>query len=126
MTTQEIKAVLFAKRDACSVSREVARNEIAIERNAEEMDEIHQGAARGLALDSLKRQREMACLANEALERIERNSFGFCAECEGQISEKRLRALPWAKYCIHCQEARDNPTAESRYTGAAFRARFAD
>lgn len=126
MTIQEIKAVLFAKRDALSASRQLARQEITIEKNAEEMDEIQQGSVRTLALNTLTRQWEMEGLVSEALERIESNTFGICAECEEAISEKRLRALPWAKYCIDCQEQRDNPVEEPDYTAAVFRPRFAD
>ena len=126
MTTQEIKSVLFAKREALSSARESARSEIAIEKTPEEMDEIQQSAIRAVALDSLTRQWETSSLVTEALERIERNTFGICADCEEEISEKRLRALPWAKYCIHCQEVRDNAAAEPEYAGAALRTRFAD
>ncbi len=40
----------------------------------------------------------------EALRRAEHNTFGVCQECEQAISEKRLAAVPWAKYCVTCQE----------------------
>ena len=41
---------------------------------------------------------------DEALLRIDRGEFGICARCEQPIPEKRLRALPWARYCLTCQE----------------------
>lgn len=40
----------------------------------------------------------------EALSRLEDNSYGHCLECEEPISLKRLEAIPWARYCITCQE----------------------
>ncbi len=40
----------------------------------------------------------------EALRRSELDTFGVCQECEEPISEKRLNAVPWAKYCVACQE----------------------
>ena len=40
----------------------------------------------------------------EALLRIEDNTYGICQECETAISAKRLEAVPWATYCVHCQE----------------------
>jgi DnaK suppressor protein len=40
-----------------------------------------------------------------ALHRIEQETYGICAECEEPISAKRLDAVPWARYCITCQEA---------------------
>src|SRR5215813_6380592 len=38
-----------------------------------------------------------------ALQRIEDGSFGACERCGEPISEKRLEALPFARYCIDCQ-----------------------
>jgi DnaK suppressor protein len=39
-----------------------------------------------------------------ALRRIEEGTYGTCAECEEPISPKRLKAVPWARYCVTCQE----------------------
>ena len=45
-----------------------------------------------------------------ALERITEGVYGICAECEKPISPKRLDAVPWAKFCISCQEKRGSWT----------------
>ncbi len=42
---------------------------------------------------------------SDALHRIETGQYGVCLECEEPISSKRLDALPWARYCVTCQEA---------------------
>ncbi len=39
-----------------------------------------------------------------ALKRIELGSYGVCPECEEGISTKRLDAVPWARYCVTCQD----------------------
>jgi DnaK suppressor protein len=39
-----------------------------------------------------------------ALVRIDNGTYAICAECEEPISAKRLDALPWARYCVTCQE----------------------
>jgi RNA polymerase-binding transcription factor DksA len=44
---------------------------------------------------------------NRALERIRQGTYGVCAECGGDIEPKRLEAIPWARYCVTCQEARE-------------------
>ena len=44
-------------------------------------------------------------LIEEALDRLESGDYGICPACEEPIPEKRLRALPWARYCIQCQES---------------------
>lgn len=43
-------------------------------------------------------------LIDEALLRIEDKEYGPCQNCENQINAKRLAAIPWARYCINCQE----------------------
>jgi DnaK suppressor protein len=48
-------------------------------------------------------------LISEALERIENHTYGLCADCDEQISEKRLAALPWAKYCIPSAVTQNRP-----------------
>src|SRR5580704_5070090 len=40
----------------------------------------------------------------DALRRIEQGTYGVCYECEEPISVKRLEAVPWAKFCVSCQE----------------------
>ena len=43
-------------------------------------------------------------LIEEALDRIEAGDYGTCLSCEEPIPAKRLEALPWAKYCVTCQQ----------------------
>src|SRR3974377_1851429 len=42
---------------------------------------------------------------SDGLRRLEQGSYGICMECEEPISTKRLDAVPWARYCVTCQEA---------------------
>jgi DnaK suppressor protein len=44
---------------------------------------------------------------NEALARLEEGLYGNCYECGEEISEPRLRALPFAVRCKDCEEARE-------------------
>jgi DnaK suppressor protein len=44
---------------------------------------------------------------NEALARLEDGRYGLCFECGDEISEARLRALPFAVRCKDCEEARE-------------------
>jgi len=43
-------------------------------------------------------------LVEEALDRVQSGDFGVCLACERPIPSKRLQALPWARYCVPCQE----------------------
>lgn len=44
---------------------------------------------------------------NEALTRLEEGTYGQCSECGDEISQPRLRALPFALRCKDCEEARE-------------------
>ena len=48
----------------------------------------------------MKLLREIA----DALHRLDIGQYGVCPECEEPISVKRLDAVPWARYCVTCQE----------------------
>jgi len=51
-------------------------------------------------------------LVEQALRRLERESYGICLECQEAIPERRLEAIPWAAYCVRCQERMDEAMEE--------------
>lgn len=53
-------------------------------------------------------------LIEEALDRIEAGDYGVCLSCEEPIPAKRLQALPWARYCVGCQQNMGNMQDDSR------------
>jgi len=55
----------------------------------------------------------------EALARLEQKTYGYCFECGDEISERRLRALPFAVRCKDCEEAHE--IAEQRERQASGR-----
>ena len=44
---------------------------------------------------------------NDALTRLDQDTYGNCFECGEEIAEKRLRALPFAVRCKDCEEAKE-------------------
>lgn len=48
--------------------------------------------------------RRMLRAVEEALIRLRDGAFGECERCGGQIPLARLKAIPWARYCVGCQE----------------------
>jgi DnaK suppressor protein len=50
----------------------------------------------------------------EALRRLDEETYGNCFECGDEISEARLRALPFAVRCKDCEEARENAEQRER------------
>lgn len=53
------------------------------------------------------KDRELVRHVEEALQRMEEGSYGECQECGEAIAERRLKAIPWAQYCLDCQEKRE-------------------
>lgn len=51
--------------------------------------------------------REIVAKINSALDRIEKKTYGFCLKSGKKISEQRLRAIPYAEYCLEIQEEMD-------------------
>ncbi len=39
--------------------------------------------------------------------RSNQGSFGICEKCHKKISQKRLHALPYARFCIACQKEKE-------------------
>jgi DnaK suppressor protein len=46
-------------------------------------------------------------MIDEALKRIRAEDYGTCANCQDELQQKRLEAVPWAKHCITCQEKKE-------------------
>lgn len=51
---------------------------------------------------------------NEALRRLDENTYGNCFECGDEIGEARLRALPFAVRCIDCEQERETAAQRER------------
>jgi DnaK suppressor protein len=55
-------------------------------------------------------------MIEEALDRIEAGDYGICLSCEEPIPAKRLEALPWAKFCVTCQQSIGSMQDDTRPT----------
>ncbi len=65
-----------------------------------------------LALTQMKV--ESLTLINAALQHLETDSYGVCVDCGDEISEARLRALPFAARCVECEQAREQRQPATR------------
>jgi DnaK suppressor protein len=109
MTKTEIskfKKILENKQDELE---QIVRNRdaITIEKSADALDEVQHAAERELAIRNLDRESNLLRNVRSALRRIDDGSFGVCLHCEEEISPKRIAAVPWAPFCIQCQEQAD-------------------
>lgn len=80
------------------------REGIAIERSADASDEAQYAVDREVSTWVLDSESCQLAAVRLALQRIEDGTYGTCQRCEEAIGAKRLRAVPWACYCIRCQE----------------------
>jgi len=104
------RRVLEAKRkDLLAGSSD--REEILIENAAEEFDRLQQQLNREVAIRNLDRESKLLKEVQAAITRLDEETFGICLRCEEPIPEKRLKALPWAAFCVSCQEAIDRQRA---------------
>ena len=83
------------------------RDEIAIEKTPDALDEVTRAGERELAIRNLDREALLLRNVRAALRRIAVGSYGICEHCDEEIKPKRLQAVPWTMYCIRCQEAAD-------------------
>jgi len=92
------------------------REDIAIEKAADAIDEVQLAGERELAIRNLDRESGLLRKVKAALARMEDGSYGICMHCEEEIGSKRLHAVPWAPFCIRCQEAADRHEFEAAET----------
>jgi len=83
------------------------REALAIETSPDELDRIQHATEREYAMSNLERNSNRLREVRTALRRIDAGTFGICVGCEEHINPKRLAAVPWASFCIVCQEAAD-------------------
>lgn len=108
LNVSEFLKLLEAKYDELS-STTSNRDGIIIETTADEMDRLQQQMGRDMAISNLDRTSTLLKSIGAAFDRIEDGVYGVCLRCEEPIAEKRLKAVPWASYCVSCQDAIDRP-----------------
>ena len=69
-----------------------------------------------MALRLGERESQMIADIDQALLRIEEGSYGQCARCGKLIDERRLEALPTARYDAACQEAIERANGEDEHS----------
>jgi DnaK suppressor protein len=95
------------------------RDGIVVVRSADQLEEIQQASDRALAVCNLDRDFNHIRNARAALRRIQDGSFGTCLQCDEEIPAKRLAVVPWASFCLECQEALDGPLEQTSFRDLA-------
>jgi len=72
-----------------------------------------------ISLKQLSTHRETLLKIDEALTKLNEGTYGKCEDCGEEISEERLRVLPFAIYCRDCQEKKEQIEEMGRREGIA-------
>ena len=68
---------------------------------------------REFSLDLASNEQQVLNRIDAALRKIEEGTFGVCEVCHKPITQKRLLAVPYAPYCIKCQEEEEKQRRRS-------------
>jgi DnaK suppressor protein len=102
--TTAIKDRLIAEREI--ILSKLSSNDLSVD-DAETPDPVDlavRNYSKNVMLAVSENESRQLFLINESLERIEDDEYGSCQNCENAINPKRLDAVPWARYCLKCQE----------------------
>jgi DnaK suppressor protein len=100
----EIKDRLIAERD--SLFAKLSGNDLSVDdtETPDPVDLAVQNYSKNVILAVSENETRQLQLIDEALQRIEDEEYGNCMNCGKEIQPKRLAAIPWARYCLSCQE----------------------
>jgi DnaK suppressor protein len=95
--------LLSRQRDQCA---------LRIEEAADPLDQIQAAMERDVLVGLLNRDAQLREDVRRAFDLMEEGSYGICEDCEESIAPARLKAIPWARCCVSCQEMRDREVNE--------------
>ena len=100
----EIKEKLIVERDA--LFAKLTGNDLSVD-NSETPDPVDlavQNYSKNVMLAVSENDSRQLQMIDEALARIEDEEYGSCQNCGKEINTRRLQAIPWARFCLNCQE----------------------
>ena len=77
-----------------------------IETALDEGDRALANLAEETGITIVNLRKEMLEKIDQALEKLDQDTYGICEDCGGAISDQRLKAVPFAVYCIECKQKR--------------------
>jgi DnaK suppressor protein len=114
--TMDSKRLEYYKKKLVARREELLRGIARTEQEGREADEdptvdLADKAANSYTKEFLfgltHENRSLLQLVDDALRRIDDETFGECGSCHQELQQKRLEAVPWTRYCISCQEKKE-------------------
>jgi DnaK suppressor protein len=105
--TEKFRRLLEEKKT--SLSSDLAKTRSAEEETTEEStqdiaDKAVSSYTREFLYSLTDGERSTLLQIDDAIGRIDDGTYGMCIHCGQSMAEKRLTAVPWAPYCVDCQE----------------------
>ena len=101
---KDIKEKLLAERDLLIQKLKGSDLSIDDSETPDPVDLAVRNYSKNVQLAVSENESRQLTLIDEALLRIDDDEYGQCQNCEKDINQKRLAAIPWARYCLDCQE----------------------
>ena len=86
---------------------ELSSRERDLEATQDPADMAANAYTKELLISMSANDRRLLELIDEALARVESSEYGECVNCGEPVPEKRLDAVPWARYCLKCQDLQE-------------------
>ena len=104
LNLKEIKQKLIEERE--TILSKLSSNDLSVDdsETPDPVDLAVRNYSKNVMLAVSENESKQLTLINDALERIEDDEYGLCQNCENDINPKRLNAVPWARYCLDCQQ----------------------
>ena len=101
---KEIKERLLAEREL--IIQKLNGHDLSIDdsETPDPVDLAVRNYSKNVMLAVSENESRQLALIDEALQRVEDKDYGECQNCGKEVNPKRLTAIPWARYCIDCQE----------------------
>ena len=100
----EIKEKLLAERELLIQKLKGSDLSVDDSETPDPVDLAVRNYSKNVQLAVSENESRQLTLIDEALMRIDDKEYGLCQNCEKEINPKRLAAIPWARYCLDCQE----------------------
>lgn len=100
---KKIYDILSKKREDILSTVKQKEENLAYNEIGDEADVASQTFEREMMFELSNGERMVLDDIEAALRKIEKDDFGNCESCHKKITQVRLHAMPWARYCIYCQ-----------------------
>jgi RNA polymerase-binding transcription factor len=100
------RSILLKKRQELLASIRNNPEELAIVQTPDEVEFAVKTADQDVSALTADLRNRTLREVESALTRVTSGSYGVCEGCGEEIAPARLKAIPWARYCVVCQEMR--------------------